>query len=118
MPTAVVQAQPAAAVRRSSRTHQVARLLSLSPIAVLVAVLVDPNGSGSALARPVPELFGLPAHVLLTGLVLGWTLVGGLIVWRTRSPLAQSLALLVFTIPATVAAVLGPWVLLAAPSAA
>jgi hypothetical protein len=43
---------------------------------------------------------------------MAWMLVGAAIVWKARSPLAEALAYLVFTIPAAVAAVLAPVVIL------
>lgn len=58
------------------------------------------------------ELLGIPLDVLLKGLIVGWMLIGAGLVWDSRSPLLRVLAFAIFTVPATLAIVLGPAVIL------
>jgi hypothetical protein len=69
------------------------------------------------LLQPGPELLGLPSLAFLVAVVGTWTLAGLLVMRVARSPVAQSIALLVFTIPATVAAVVWPLVLVGSAAA-
>jgi hypothetical protein len=102
----------AAAVRRG-RAHVVAQLLSLAPFLILLAVAADPHARLLAPLEPKPMLLGIPADALLGALTLAWMAVGALLIRAARSPLVESLALLVFTVPATILAVLAPAVLVA-----
>ena len=101
MATAAMDTVHPGAFRTSERTRLLAQSLSLSPLAVLGAEALQ----GDLAATPAPEL--------LAGTLL-WMVVGTFLIRRTGSPLAQSLALLVFTIPATVMAVVTGWLALAA----
>ena len=74
--------------------------LALAPIPVLVAVASDPA---------VTRLVGMSALGFVIGVTVAWAALGVIAVARTRSPLLRAVALLVFTIPATVGAVVGPW---------
>ncbi|HEX3265973.1 MAG TPA: hypothetical protein VHR16_09930 [Candidatus Limnocylindrales bacterium] len=90
-------------VRKPARVHPgdvLAMLLALAPIAVLVAVASDPD---------VTRLVGMSALGFVIGITVAWSVLGVVAVARTRSPLGRAIALLVFTIPATVGAVVGPW---------
>ena len=93
------------------RAHVVAQLLSLAPFWILLAVAADPHTRLLGPLQPTPMLLGLPADALLGTLTLGWMAAGALVIRSARSPLAESLALLAFTVPATVLAVLAPAVL-------
>jgi len=91
----------------SGRTQQIAQLLSLVPLAMLAGVAADGD-----LAR-------LSAgQAWLLGWTVAWMTLGSLMIRRSQSPLTQSIALLVFTIPATIAAVVVPWLALAVAPAA
>jgi hypothetical protein len=56
--------------------------------------------------------FGIPQGVLLDGLVMFWMLVGVYVLWGARSRLVAAAVYLVFTIPATIALIFGPAVVL------
>ena len=119
MPAATMLSAPAAPAAQAvrSRTHVVAQLLSLSPLPVLAAVALGPSDVRRVLLQPGPELLGLPSLVFLAAVVGVWTLAGLLVMRRARSPVGQTVTLLVFTIPATVAAVVWPLVLVGGPVA-
>jgi hypothetical protein len=115
MPNAAVAAvvatlDPAASGR--GRAHVVAQLLSLAPFWILLAVAADPQAHLLAPLQPTPFVLGLPADALLGALTLGWMAVGAVVIRLARSPLAESLGLLLFTVPATILAVLTPALLL------
>lgn len=111
MPKAAAATQPSV-LTRESRTHVVAQLLSLSPLAVLGAAAAFPQTLLLPSTDPAPQLLGIPAQAVIGLVTVLWTLTGAVIVRNARSPLTQSLALLVFTIPATIAAVIAPALLL------
>jgi hypothetical protein len=98
---------------RRGRAHAVAQVLSLAPLVILVAVAADPQARLLSPLQPMPALLGLPADALLGALTLAWAGAGALLVRLARSPLVESLALLTFTVPATVLAVLAPALLMA-----
>jgi hypothetical protein len=102
MATAAMEPVHPGAFRASERVHVLAQVLSLSPVIVLVAEAAD------------GELARVPASAALFAGTLLWMLIGTFFIRRTGSPVAQSLALLVFTIPATIIAVVGTWLALAA----
>ena len=108
MRTAALAAVQQPAVATRGRAHLVAQLLSLSPFWILLAVAADPQAQLLAALQSPPQVLGIAADALLGAVALGWMAIGALIIRFARSPLAESLALLVFTIPATIAAVLVP----------
>ena len=112
MPTAVIAAVREGAASRRSRAHAVAQLLSIAPFFILLAVAADPQARQLSPLQPMPGLVGLPADALLSAATLAWMTVGALVIRFARSPIGESVALLVFTIPATIAAALAPAVLL------
>jgi hypothetical protein len=112
MPTAALASQRAGAATRRTRAHAVAQLLSIVPFGILLAVTIDPQARRLAPLESTPSLLGLPADVALGAVVLVWMLIGTLIIRFARSPLTEALALLIFTIPATIGAVLAPAVVL------
>lgn len=112
MPTAALASQRAGAVARRTRAHAVAQLLSIVPFVILLAVTVDPQARRLVPLQSTPSLLGLPADAVLGAVVLVWMLIGTLTIRYARSPLTEALALLVFTIPATVMAALAPALIL------
>ena len=102
--------RPGNAMRRG-RAHAVAQVLSLAPFWILLAVAADPQARLLSPTQPVPPVFGLPADALFGALTLAWMAAGALLIRVARSPLIESLALLAFTVPATILAVLTPAVL-------
>ena len=103
MPIATLAAERHVVAARPSRSHAVAQLLSLAPFWILLAVASDPQ----------TRLLGVQADALLSAVTLIWMAVGTLIVRFGRSPVTEALGLLLFTIPATTAAVLAPALLFA-----
>jgi hypothetical protein len=90
-----------AARPRVTGADLLAVVLSLTPVGVLIAVAADPD---------VTRLVGFSALGWVIGFTLAWAALGVFAVAQTRSPLTRSVAFLVFTIPATVVAVVGPWI--------
>jgi hypothetical protein len=89
------------APRPAGRLRAIARLIALLPLWLLVLTAVASNDFVVVFSRP-PDVAGLPLGVVLETIAVLWTLGGLAIVWRARSPIAESLALILFTIPATV----------------
>ena len=56
--------------------------------------------------------FGAPLSVVVDGLGLLWMLIGVYVLWGTRSRLVAALVYLLFTIPATIALIFGPAIVL------
>ena len=56
--------------------------------------------------------FGIPQGALVDGLVMLWMLIGVYVVWGTRSRLVAAAVYVVFTIPAPIALILGPAIVL------
>lgn len=55
---------------------------------------------------------GMPLSGFVDGLVLLWMSIGVYVLWSARSRLVAAVVYLVFTIPATIALILGPAVVL------
>lgn len=108
MAAARSDAVPAGATARRGRAHAVAQVLSVTPFLIVLAVAADPQARLLGPLEATPTLLGIPADALLGALALLWMAVGSLLVRFARSPLVESLALLAFTVPATVLAVLAP----------
>jgi hypothetical protein len=94
------------------RTGWLVRGITALPLVVwTVLSLVAPGFTDPVYDNP-PGVLGLPAGILLLLAGLAWGLLGMLIVWRTTSSVVTVAALVLFTVPATIAIVLGPaWVL-------
>jgi hypothetical protein len=61
---------------------------------------------------PATGPFGIPQGVLVDGLVMLWMSIGVYVLWRARSRLVAAFVYLVFTIPATIALIFGPAIVL------
>jgi len=97
---------------RPWRAPAAARLSSLAPFLLAVALqLFAPVYFRPMLARP-PEILGIPLGVVVGALTLAWAAFGSLVVWTTHSRLAAALALGFLTIPSIFAMILGPAVIL------
>ncbi len=57
-------------------------------------------------------LFGIPQGILFDGLVMFWMLIGAYVLWGARSRLIAAVVYLLFTIPATIALLFGPAIVL------
>ena len=99
MTPSIVEPPPA------GRSQLIRRAIALSPLWLLVTTAIGSNAVAAVLA--------LEMGLLTEFAALLWMLGGVAIVWKARSPLAESLAYLVFTIPAAVVAVVAPLVILA-----
>ena len=109
MTSSIVAPQPEAARPRPERWLY--RFVALLPLWVMVAeALFAPTYFGGFQESP-PDIVGIPLGVALTGAAFAWMLIGVAIVWNARSRLTEALGLLLFTIPATLVAVLGPAVI-------
>ncbi len=104
--------QPAAPVARSTGSRLPVRIAALTPLWLFLVLLATGRMSGGFFGPPPPEILGIPVGSWMLALVAGWMLIGLGLVWDARSPLIKLLVLLVFTIPATLALVLGPAVIL------
>jgi hypothetical protein len=90
------------------RRRAVAQLLSTAPLWVLLIAAFEPRGLLLDAAQSTPVLAGVPLGLVVIVGALLWMTTGALIVRLAPSPLVQALALLLFTIPATVAAFVAP----------
>lgn len=77
----------------------------------IIANVGAPRFSEPMFVQP-PAMFGIPAGVLLAGLVVFWMLMGAFVLWSARSRRVAAIAYTAFTFPATVALILGPALIL------
>jgi hypothetical protein len=89
--------------------------LALMPLPVLTGVALGPPAVRTALLEPDPDVLGLPFLVVLVGVTLVWTVAGVLVRRHATSEVWQAMTLLVFTVPATIAAVVWPLFLVGQP---
>ena len=59
-----------------------------------------------------PELFGIPVQLIVMAFAVAWGAIGGYVVGTSRSPWVLPVVLLVFTLPACLAIIFGPAVIL------
>ena len=59
-----------------------------------------------------PELFGVPLDFIVMVFAVAWGAIGGYVVATRRSPWVLPLVLVVFTLPACLAIILGPAIIL------
>jgi hypothetical protein len=98
--------------RAASRSMLTRRLVSLTPLWLLIVLSVaSPSFFQPMFAKP-PEIEGVPLGLVFTGIAMVWMLLGTVLIWDARSQVVQSLVLLLFTIPATVLVVFTPAVIL------
>lgn len=93
--------------RNSLQPAVVMQLVSLTPLWVLFLVSAA-SGGALSLAEAPTRIAGVPLEAALSGLAMLWTLAGLLVVSRVSSSIGQAVAVLVFTIPATILVVLAP----------
>lgn len=115
-PASGAAADPPTIERDPSRTTFIA--IAWAPLWLAVVLVVfAPAYVEPALENP-PGILGMPAGVVLVLLALAWTSVGVLIGAATRSPIARTFALVLFTIPATMVVLLAPPIVLMVQSLA
>ncbi|HET9851790.1 MAG TPA: hypothetical protein VFP56_04705 [Candidatus Limnocylindrales bacterium] len=104
--------QVSAAARVPWRAPAGARLASLAPFFLAVALqLFAPRYFPPLFAAP-PDVMGVPLGVIVGALALAWAAFGALVVWTTHSRVAAALALAFLTLPSMFALLLGPAVVL------
>jgi hypothetical protein len=91
----------------ASRSRTIPVSIALMPMWLLVVTALASSAFQVVLTDP-PTVLSMPLGVVLEAVAMLWTLLGAVVVWRARSPLTEAIALLVFTIPATVAVVATP----------
>jgi hypothetical protein len=112
MTSSVASPQPAAPVAPPSRSRLPMRIAALTPLWLFLIAQLLPGGFSRPLFSKPPEMIGLPFGVILGALATGWMLLGLVLVWNSRSRLTDLLALVVFTVPATLFVIFGPAVIL------
>jgi hypothetical protein len=85
-----------------------ALVTALSPVVLWIALLLIAPGFTDPLYLNPPEILGQPAGLVLVGLAIVLAAVGAVVVWRSRSPTVQALAIGLLTIPALLLIGLGP----------
>ena len=101
MTSSIVAPQPA------TRSRTVIKLAAFTPLWLLVVTAVGSTALSVVFSKP-PDILGVPLGVVIDAIALLWMLGGVAIIWRAGSALAESLALMFFTIPATVVVVFAP----------
>ena len=101
-----------AAGARPWRAPVTARIASLVPFFVAIALQLAAPRFTEGLLMPPPDIPGIPTGAILGALVLGWAAFGALVVWTTGSRLAAALALGLLTLPSMFGLILGPAMLL------
>jgi hypothetical protein len=87
-------------------------VLTSLPFVLTVALMVLASGYLDPLFANPPAIAGLPMGVVFLFIALVWAVLGVLVVWGARSTARIIGALLVFTLPASMAIILGPAVIL------
>jgi hypothetical protein len=106
MTTSVASPQPAARSRLGKR------LASFTPLAILaVASIVSPTFFPPIIAKP-PDWLTFPLGVVMEAIAMLWMSLGVALAWNARSRSTEALALMLFTIPATLVAVFTPAIVL------
>ena len=108
MTTSVMGPEAAA----SARPGLPSRLFALMPLWVLLILSAFSPISLQAISMAPPDFNGVPLGLIVEGAALLWMLAGLVVIWAAASRLTESLALLAFTIPATVVVVFTPAVIL------
>lgn len=112
MATSVMQSDAAASIRPGRPS----RILALMPLWLLVIVAAFSPAFLQALDAKPPDILGVPLATVVDVAALVWMAVGLVVIWSARSRVVESIALTVFTIPATVVVVLTPVVIAVAQS--
>jgi len=107
-------AQTGWAAHRGGDFRVLGYLVTSAPIIMFVFLRVAAPDFFDPLFTNPPAIAGLPLGIVMMAGVLAWTLVGVLIVNRTRSSTGIVVAILVFTLPAIFVMLLTPAVVLIA----
>jgi hypothetical protein len=90
------------------RSNRGTRIASLAPLWLGLPIVAIAPGALEMLVTSPPDILGVPATLLATCVALTWMSLGTIVVWYARHAAVAAIALLVFSIPATVAVILGP----------
>jgi hypothetical protein len=96
---------------RTSRPRW-ALTVALAPFVALVALALGRAGYFDPMFSEPATILGMPADVVVAAAAIAWGALGGVFIWRSSSPLRVPIALLVFTVPACLAILLAPAVVL------
>jgi hypothetical protein len=101
-------------VDATGRSHQamVGYAVTSLPIILIVVLMVAAPGFIDPLFANPPAIAGLPAGVVFLFVSLVWAVLGILVARGARSITRVALAVAVFTMPACMAIILGPAVIL------
>ena len=94
------------------RAQIAVRLVAFTPLWVLLIVAFTSRTYFQPLFASPPSIVGIPLGAVIDAVAMLWMLIGVVLIWDARSPAVQTLVLVLFTIPATVAVVFSPAVVL------
>ena len=92
----------------SARPGRPSRIFALMPLWVLVIVAAFSSDFLRALDARPPDVLGIPLATVVDIAALAWMAVGLAVIWNAASRVVESIALTIFTIPATVVVVAAP----------
>ncbi len=88
--------------------RRVAQVMAVLPIVAWVVLMIVDRGFLAPLYQSPPEALGLPLGVVILVVTAGWAAIGLAIIQTSRVALIWILAIVVFTVPALLALVLEP----------
>ena len=88
------------------------RATAFTPLIVGTILFLAPTRYFDPMFAKPPDMLGVPLGVVALALAGIWMLIGVAIVWNARSRITEMLALMLFTIPATILVILGPALIL------
>lgn len=89
-------------------------ITALSPLGLWVVLILLVPGFTEPLYQNPPGMLGLPAGIVIAGVAAILTVIGALIVWRSRSSSVSAIAIACLTIPALLLIGLAPTIVRAA----
>ena len=92
----------------SMRPRLASRILALTPLWVLLVVSAFWPDFVPAMGAKPHDMLGIPLALLFEVGAMLWMVMGVVVIFNSESRLLESLALTVFTIPATVVVVVTP----------
>jgi hypothetical protein len=95
-----------------SRAGSLATLCAAMPLVLLVGLAAIAPGFLDPMFANPPAVLGLPAGMILLGLVVVLGVVGVAAVWHTSSPAVALIPIVLLSVPAIVLVILGPAMIL------
>jgi hypothetical protein len=99
-------------VDRPGRAHRVFLTVAAAPIAMIVLLAVVAPGYTDPIYANPPSILGLPAGLLLVCGAALWAAAAFVLLLKARSTPVHVLAIVLFTLPATMLVILAPPVIL------